>query len=70
MLLRDVSLPPFKSALDAGAATFMCSFNDINGVPSSGNKYLNIDILRNEWGFDGVLVSDWGSIDQMIPHGF
>ena len=47
----------------------MCSFNDINGVPSSGNPHLNIDILRNEWGFDGVLVSDWASIMQMIPQG-
>lgn len=67
--LRDVYLPPFKGAVDAGAATFMCSFNDINGVPSSGNKYLNDDILRKEWGFNGVLVSDWGSIEQMISHG-
>ena len=48
----------------------MCSFNDINGVPSSGNKFLNRDILRDEWKYDGVLVSDWGSIEQMIPHGF
>ena len=67
--LRDVYLPSFKSAVDAGAATFMCSFNDINGVPSSGNKHLNVDILRNEWGFDGVLVSDWASIEQMVAHG-
>lgn len=67
--LRDVYLPSFKAAVDAGAATFMCSFNDINGIPSSGNKYLNRDILRNEWKFDGMLVSDWGSIDQMISHG-
>lgn len=67
--LRDVYLPPFKAAVDAGAATFMCSFNDINGVPSSGNKYLNRDILRDEWKFDGMLVSDWGSIDQLILHG-
>ena len=48
----------------------MCSFNDINGVPSSGNAHLNRDILRNEWGYDGMLVSDWASIQQMIPHGF
>ena len=48
----------------------MCSFNDINGIPSSGNPYLNQQILRNEWHYDGVLVSDWGSIQQMIPHGF
>lgn len=67
--LRDVFLPPFKAAIDAGVATFMCSFNDINGVPSSGNKYLNVDILRDEWKFDGVLVSDWASIEQMMMHG-
>ncbi len=68
--LHETYLPPFKAAADAGAATFMCSFNDINGVPSSGNKVLLRDILRDSWGFDGVMVSDWGSIDQMIPHGF
>ncbi len=70
VLLRDVYLPPFKAAADAGAATFMCSFNDINGVPSSGNRYLLRDILRGEWGWDGLMVSDWGSIQQMIPHGY
>jgi len=67
--LRDVYLPPFEAAVDAGAASFMCSFNDINGIPSSGNKFLNKTILRDEWKYDGVLVSDWGSIQQMIPHG-
>ena len=70
VLLRDVYLPPFEAAAKAGSATFMCSFNDINGVPSSGNPYLNRTILRDEWGYDGLLVSDWGSIQQMIPHGF
>lgn len=69
VLLRDVYLPPFQKAVNVGAASFMCSFNDINGTPSSGNKYLNSTILRKEWGFDGVLVSDWASIEQMIPHG-
>ena len=54
---------------DAGAATFMVSFNDINGVPSSGNREL-MDILRKQWGWDGLVVSDWGSIQQMIPHGY
>ncbi|MFI3239582.1 MAG: beta-glucosidase BglX [Bacteroidales bacterium] len=68
--LRETYLPPFLAAVEAGSATFMCSFNDINGVPSSGNQYLNNTILRDEWGYDGVLVSDWGSIEQMIPHGF
>ena len=68
--MRDVYLPPFQAAAEAGCATFMCSFNDINGVPSTGNQHLNIEILRNEWGYDGVLVSDWGSAENMIPHGF
>lgn len=68
--LRQTYLPPFKAAVDAGVATFMCSFNDINGVPSSGNRWLNVDLLRGEWRYDGVLVSDWGSIEQMIPHGY
>lgn len=69
-LLRDVYLAPFKELADAGAATFMCSFNDINGVPSSGNRVLLEDILRGEWGYDGLMVSDWASIEQMIPHGY
>lgn len=67
--LRDVYLPPFKASAEAGAATFMCSFNDINGVPSTANKHLNVDILRDEMKFDGLLVTDWGSIAQLIPHG-
>ncbi len=67
--LRDVYLPPFKSAIDAGAASVMCSFNDLNGLPSSANRWLNVDLLRNEWGFDGLLVSDWGSGSDMVPHG-
>jgi beta-glucosidase len=69
-LLRDVYLPPFKAAVDAGVATFMTSFNDVNGVPSSGNKFLLHDILRKEWKFDGFVVSDWNSITEMITHGF
>ncbi|MDR1122139.1 MAG: beta-glucosidase BglX [Dysgonamonadaceae bacterium] len=67
--LRDVFLPPFKAAVEAQAATFMCSFNDINGIPSAANEYLNKNILRDEWHYDGMLVSDWGAIDQLIPHG-
>ncbi len=69
-LLRDVYLPPFHEAVKAGAATFMCSFNDIDGVPSSGSEFLNRQVLRKEWGYDGMLVSDWGSIEQMIPHHY
>ena len=67
--LRDVYLPPFKAAVDAGAMSLMCSFNAINGLPSSANKHLNIDILRNEWHSDALLVSDWGSGSDLIPHG-
>ena len=67
--LRDVYLPPFKAALDAGCASIMCSFNDLNGLPSSANPHLNIDILRNEWHSDALLVSDWGSGSDLVPHG-
>ena len=68
-LLWEVYLPPFKAALDAGAATFMNSFNDLNGVPATGNKYLQRDILKGKWNFKGFVVSDWGSIGEMINHG-
>ncbi|HEY8661032.1 MAG TPA: glycoside hydrolase family 3 N-terminal domain-containing protein [Hanamia sp.] len=68
-LLWEVYLPPFKAALDAGASTFMNSFNDLNGVPATGNKYLQRDILKGKWGFKGFVVSDWGSIGEMINHG-
>ncbi len=68
-LLWEVYLPPFKAAVDAGAATFMNSFNDINGVPATGNKYLQRDILKGKWNFKGFVVSDWGSIGEMINHG-
>ena len=67
--LRDVYLPPFKAAVDAGAMSLMCSFNDLNGLPSSANPHLNIDILRSEWRSDALLVSDWGSGADLIPHG-
>lgn len=69
-LLREVYLPPFKAAVDAGSATFMCAFNDLNGIPASGNEFLNKQILRDEWKFDGVVVSDWASINEMVFHGF
>ncbi len=68
-MLWEVYLPPFKAAVDAGAATFMNSFNDINGIPATGNKYLQRDILKGKWGFRGFVVSDWGSIGEMINHG-
>jgi len=68
--LYNVVLPPFKAALDAGARTFMNSFNEINGIPATGHKFLQRDILKGKWGFDGFVVSDWGSIEEMIPHGY
>lgn len=68
--LQNAYLRPFKAAVDARAATFMTSFNDLNGVPASGNKFLLQDMLRGTWGFDGFVVSDWNSITEMIPHGF
>ena len=68
--LRNVYLPPFKAAVDAGVATLMTSFSDLNGVPASGNRFLMQDVLRDEWDFDGFVVSDWDSIDQLTDHGF
>lgn len=68
--LREVHLPPFKAAFDAGALTAMSSFNDIAGVPSTGNHYLLTDILRGEWGFKGLVVSDYTSEEELILHGF
>lgn len=69
-VLRNVVLKPFKAAKEAGALTFMSGFNDLNGVPTSGNEFTLRQILRNEWGFNGLVVSDWGSIAEMISHGF
>ncbi len=68
--LHDVYLPPFKAGIDAGAATVMASFQDVNGVPSTGNKYLLTDVLRDELGFKGFVVSDAGGVVELIPHGF
>lgn len=69
-ILYNVYLSPFKAALDNGAATFMVSFNEINGIPSSGNEILVKQLLKDEWGFNGFVVSDWASIQEMINHGF
>ena len=69
-LLRNVYLPPFEAALDAGAATVMTAFNEINGIPATGNEYLLKDVLRDELKFDGFVVSDWDSVVEMITHGF
>jgi beta-glucosidase len=68
--LREVYLPPFKAALDAGVLSFMASFNEISGVPSTGNEWLMRGILRDEWGFKGFVVSDYTGDMEMIDHGF
>lgn len=68
--LVEVYLPPFKAAAQAGAAAFMNSFNTLNGIPATGNAMLQKDILRQQWGFDGIVISDWSSIAEMVPHGF
>lgn len=67
--LRNVHLQPFKAAVDAGVTTLMASFSDLNGVPASGNEFLMRQVLRDEWEFEGFVVSDWGSIDQLAIHG-
>lgn len=69
-MLWETYLPPFKAAVDAGAATFMNAFNDINGIPATGNKYLQRTILKDKWHFKGFVVSDWGSMGEMITHGY
>lgn len=68
--LWNTFLPPFKAALDAGCGTIMTSFNDLNGIPATGNKYLLKDILRDKWNFNGFVVTDYTSINEMIPHGY
>ncbi len=67
--LRDVYLPPFKAAFDEGAGTAMSSFNEIGGVPSSGSHFLLTKILREEWGWPGMVVSDWNAVFELIAHG-
>lgn len=68
--LHNMVLPPFKAAADAGVRTFMNSFNDLNGIPSTADRYLQRDILKKDWNFNGFVVSDWGSIREMIDHGY
>ncbi|KIL52914.1 beta-glucosidase BglX [Jeotgalibacillus campisalis] len=67
--LRESYLPAYKAALDAGCEMVMTAFNTVDGIPATGNKELMRDLLRDEWGFDGVLISDWGAVKEMIPHG-
>lgn len=68
--LHEVYLPPFKAAADAGAATFMNSFNTLNGIPATGSSMLQRDILKGAWKYKGFIVSDWGSVREMVPHGY
>ncbi|MHC5256733.1 glycoside hydrolase family 3 N-terminal domain-containing protein [Streptomyces sp. UC4497] len=68
--LRNLYLPPFKAALDAGVATVMASFNTISGVPAHGNPHTLTDILKKEWGFEGLVVSDYTGVQELIAHGF
>jgi beta-glucosidase len=67
--LRNVFLRPFRAARDAGAATFMSAFNDLNGVPATANAFTLRTVLRDEWKFDGFVVSDWNSVGELIPQG-
>lgn len=69
-MLYEVYLPPFKAAADAGVATFMNSFNTLNGIPATASTYLQRDILKKDWNYKGFVVSDWGSVREMIPWGF
>lgn len=68
--LRNTYFPAFKACVEAGAHTLMTSFNDVDGLPSTGNEWLLRDILREEWGFDGMVVTDWNSSGEMVAHGF
>lgn len=67
--MYEYYLPPYKAAVDAGAGSIMSSFNEIDGVPATGNKWLLTDLLRKEWGFKGFVVSDYTSLNEMINHG-
>lgn len=68
-MLREVYLPPYKAAIDAGAMSVMSAFNELNGVPATGNHFLLSDILRDEWRFKGLVVTDYTSINELVPHG-
>lgn len=68
--LHNTILPPFKAASNAGVKTFMNAFNELNGIPATGNVFLQRDILKKDWGFKGFVVSDWGSIGEMMDHGY
>ncbi|MCB4798277.1 beta-glucosidase BglX [Neotamlana laminarinivorans] len=68
--LNNIIFPPFEAAVNANVRTFMNSFNELNGIPATGNSYLQRDILKGKWNFDGFVISDWGSMIEMVNHGF
>jgi beta-glucosidase len=68
--MRNIVLPPFKACVDAGVATFMTAFSDLNGIPATAHENLMKEILKGEWNYDGFVVSDWDSVIQLITHGF
>ncbi len=68
--LYNIIFPPFKAAVDTGVRTFMNSFNQLNGIPATGNAFLQREILKKSWGFEGFVVSDWGSIKELVTHGY
>ena len=67
--LYEWYLPPYKAAVDAGVGSVMTSFNEIAGVPATSNRWLLTDLLRDDWKFDGFIVTDYGSLNELIPHG-
>jgi beta-glucosidase len=68
--LYNIIFPPFKAAVDTGVRTFMNSFNQLNGIPATGNAFLQREVLKKSWGFEGFVVSDWGSIKELVTHGY
>ena len=68
--MHEYFLPPYKAAVDAGVGSVMSSFNEVDGIPATANKYLLTDVLRKQWGFKGLVVSDYTSVSEMIAHGF
>ncbi|SHI09520.1 beta-glucosidase BglX [Ferrimonas marina] len=68
--LWTTQMPPFKAMVDAGVATFMTAFNDLNGIPATGSKFLLTDVLRDQWGFEGFVVTDYTAINELVPHGY
>lgn len=67
--LRDLYLPPFQAGIEAGAQVVMAAFNTLNGVPGTANRHTLTEILRDDWGFDGIVLSDWDAVNELIPHG-